>query len=314
MKKRIAFITMLLIIASSQMVLAASGIVNTVSTSLYVRQSPSRTASIIGSLPKNTKVNTRGETNGFYKISYNGKTGYVCSSFIKLVKTTTASSKIPVLMYHRLTTDPHKTDSLTILQKTFSEHMNYLKAHGYNTISIDQLYSYRTKNTPLPKKPVMITFDDGYVSNYTMAYPILKANKQKATVFMIANEIDIKSDALTSKQLKEMDVNNFRVESHTNKHENLATLTYAEQLATITKAKQTLEKLLGRRVRYLAYPFGAYNSNTKNATHDAGYKLGISTDAGFTSKQDNRYTINRIFINSTDTLSILANKLKYGAN
>ena len=221
-----------------------------------------------------------------------------------------ASVKIPVLMYHNLTASTTTRDPLAIPQKTFSAHMSYLAKNGYNTISMDQLNSHIRNKASLPSKPVVITFDDGYVSNYTLAYPILKANKQKATVFMIAAYIDTNKRFITSKQIKEMDANGFRVENHTNKHEKLATLTYANQLATITKTKQVLEKLLGRKVTYLAYPYGSYNSNTIKAAQVAGCTLGLSTEAGLTSKSDNAYAINRIFVNSTDTTSTLARKLK----
>jgi|GEM_PF-5024786 len=314
MKKIIAFIVILLTIGSSQIVHADSGIVNTASASLSVRKSPSTSSPSIGSLPKNTKINTLGKSSGFYKISYKGKIGYVYSSFIKLgntnAKPTVVNLNIPVLMYHKLTTDPKKTNSLTILKSTFSSHMNYLKTHGYNTISLDQLLNYISKNSPLPKNPVVLTFDDGYVSNYTIAYPILKANKQKATVFAIANNTDKYTSFLTSKQLKEMDANNFRVENHTYNHDNLASLSYAKQLASITKSKQILEKILGRKEVYIAYPFGSYNANTLKAAKAAGCKMGLTTDNGVTSRKDNLYKIHRKFVNSTDSLSTLAKKLK----
>lgn len=156
---------------------------------------------------------------------------------------------------------------------------------------------------------MVITFDDGYVSNYTLAYPILKANKQKATVFMIANFIDKNKGFLTSKELKIMDANNFRVENHTYNHDKLGTLSYIKQLATITKTKQILQKILGRQEVYIGYPYGSYNSSTKKACQKEGYKMGFSTDNGFTSRKDNLYAIHRIFINSSDTVSTFAKKL-----
>ncbi|MBZ9688310.1 polysaccharide deacetylase family protein [Clostridium estertheticum] len=308
MKKKIAFIVALLITLICQIVFAATGVLIR-SSSINVRSTASSSSSIIGPLPKDSKVNTLGTSNGFYKISYNGKTGYVESSYIKIVTTV---QRIPVLMYHKLTTISAKQDGLVILQSAFSSQMNYLKTHGYNTISLDQFYDNLSKGTALPKKPVLITFDDGYVNNYTLAYPIIKANNQKATVFMISKDIDTNPGSMTSKQLIEMDANGFRVENHTNKHENLATLSYTNQLATITKTKQVLEKLLGRKVVYLAYPYGAYNYNTIKAAKAAGCNLGITTDAGLTSKQDNPYEIKRIFMGPLDNLTSLAHKLKYG--
>ncbi|MBU3111036.1 polysaccharide deacetylase family protein [Clostridium lacusfryxellense] len=310
MKKKIAFIVMILLLLSSQIVLAASGVVNT--SALRVRQRASVSSSVLGSLSRNEKVNTLGKVGNFYKVSYKGKTGYVDSHYIKLVNSTqiVTSVKIPVLMYHNLTIASKSSNPLIIPQKTFRAHMSYLKKNGYNTISMDQLNNYLKNKASLPSKPVVITFDDGYVSNYTLAYPILKANKQKATVFMIAAYIDTNKRFLTSKQIKAMDANGIRIENHTNKHEKLATLTYANQLTTITKTKQVLEKLLGRKVNYIAYPYGSYNSNTIKAAKVAGCTLGLSTEAGLTSRADNVYSVNRIFVNVSDTTSTLARKLK----
>ncbi|MBZ9626275.1 polysaccharide deacetylase family protein [Clostridium sp. FP2] len=308
MKNKIAFIVALLVTLSCQIVFADIAVV-TRSPSLDVRSTASSSASIIGSLPKNSKVNTLGTSNVFYKINYNGKIGYIESSYTKIV---TKVQKIPVLMYHKLTTISAKQDGLVVLQSAFRSQMNYLKTHGYNTISLDQFYDNLSKGTALPNKPVLITFDDGYVNNYTLAYPILKANKQKATVFMISKDIDTNPGSMTSKQLKEMDANGFRVENHTNKHENLPTLSYTNQLATITKTKQVLEKLLGRKVVYLAYPYGAYNSSAIKAAKAAGCNLGVTTDAGLTSNEDKPYEINRIFMGPLDNLTTLAHKLKYG--
>ncbi|MBU3142530.1 C40 family peptidase [Clostridium sp. CF012] len=86
MKKRIAFIVMLLTMVSSKVALADSGVVNT--ASLNVRQKPSLTSAITGFILKNTKINTLGKEGDFYKISYSGKTGYVHTSYINIVKST----------------------------------------------------------------------------------------------------------------------------------------------------------------------------------------------------------------------------------
>lgn len=187
---------------------------------------------------------------------------------------------------------------INILSKAkFKAQLAYLKANKYNTISLDKFYSHMSKRTALPTKPIIITFDDGYVDNYTLAYPLLKANKQKATLFMIANCINAKN-YLTSKQLLEMDKNNVKVGSHTNNHDDLSKLTYIKQVATLKTSRIVLEKLLGKRVLYAAYPCGKYNNLTPKATHDAGFNLGISTDNGFTSVSVNYYTINRIYVNA----------------
>ncbi|MCB2341055.1 polysaccharide deacetylase family protein [Clostridium estertheticum] len=230
----------------------------------------------------------------------------------KVAPAKTQTQQIPVFMYHMLTTDSHKTNNLTISQSAFRSQMNYLKTNGYTTITMDQFYTSISKKIILPAKSVLITFDDGYISNYKLAYPILKANKQKATLFMISHEVGRTSDSMNAKQLLEMDANGFRVESHTDWHENLGSLPYAKQLNAIRAAKTSLEKLLGRKVMYLAYPCGSYNTNTIKAAHAAGCNLGLTTNEGFTSRLDNPYRINRIYMGPSDNLKTLKHKLEYG--
>ena len=91
MKKRIAFIVLLLSIVSSQIAIADSGVVNT--TSLRIRQKPSLLSSITGLIYKNTKIDTLGKTDNFYKINYEGKTGYVDSSYINIAKNPVPNEK-----------------------------------------------------------------------------------------------------------------------------------------------------------------------------------------------------------------------------
>ena len=90
MKKRIALITLLLTIASSQMVFADSGVIN--ASALNIRKTPSLTASIISSIPNKTKINTLGKSGAFYKVTYNGETGYIYSSYVKIVQATTVAA------------------------------------------------------------------------------------------------------------------------------------------------------------------------------------------------------------------------------
>ena len=79
----------------------------------------------------------------------------------KIAPAKTQSQQIPVFMYHMLTTDSTKTNNLTVLQSDFRSQMNYLKAKGYTTITMDQFYDSMSKKNVLPVKSVLITFDDG---------------------------------------------------------------------------------------------------------------------------------------------------------
>ena len=77
--------------------------------------------------------------------------------------------------------------ALTLHVDQFREQMEYLHNQGYNTITLAQLYDYLENGTELPNKPIVITFDDGYVDNYKNVLPILKEYNMKATLFMISD-------------------------------------------------------------------------------------------------------------------------------
>ena len=95
--------------------------------------------------------------------------------------------KVPIILYHNITKDPALEGNplLNITPENFQIHMQTLKDNGWNTISFEDYYNYVKNNTPLPTNPIIITFDDGYLSNYTYAFPILKNLQMKATIFTI---------------------------------------------------------------------------------------------------------------------------------
>ncbi|WP_298838121.1 polysaccharide deacetylase family protein [Clostridium sp.] len=215
--------------------------------------------------------------------------------------------KIPILMYHSISYE--KGNILRLPKVKFTSQMKYLKDNNYTTITLDELYSYMKTGGNLPSKPIVITFDDGYKDNYTNAYPILKEFNQKATVFVITNTIDYDQNYLTSKEIKLMDSNNVRIESHTSSHEHLDKISYIDSLNTMKNSKMKLEKILNRQIDYIAYPYGGYTLNTIKAAKQAGYKLAFSTEFGLIDKTNNIYSLGRIFVNSNFTLEQFKAKL-----
>ena len=93
------------------------------------------------------------------------------------------STQVPILMYHHLSEDV--TNSEMVSPEQFEVQIRALSEAGYTGVSFDELQAYVLRGEPLPEKPVVITFDDGYRSNYTLAYPILQKYGMKATIFAI---------------------------------------------------------------------------------------------------------------------------------
>lgn len=247
---------------------------------------------------KNNNSSVSHDENKSTSIKSNDKSAY------SLPKTEVTALKyndngIPVIMYHSIKYE--KDNAVRIPKEDFEAQMKYLKDNGYTTLSLDELYDFMEKNTPVPEKSVVLTFDDGYKDNYETAYPILKKYGFKATIFVIANYIG-KDEYLTTSQIKELDKNGFDIESHTANHEDLSTLSYEKQLATLKSSKETLEKLLNKEVKYIAYPYGKHNENTVKAAKNAGYKLAFTTDGRWSDKSDGILTLDRVFISSSHNL------------
>ncbi|APH13388.1 polysaccharide deacetylase family protein [Clostridium sporogenes] len=206
------------------------------------------------------------------------------------------NKSIPVLMYHSI--DYEKGNELRLPKEQFKEQMKYLKDNGYTTLTLNELYNFLEKNKPVPEKSIVITLDDGYVDNYTNAYPILKELGLNATVFVVTSNIDKDKRTLTSKQIKEMDEAGIQIASHTYNHDKLDDLPYEKQLQTMKKSKDDLEKILNHKVDFIAYPYGKWNEESIKAAKDAGYKMAFTTQGGWSNKQDGIYTLNRVYISS----------------
>lgn len=216
-------------------------------------------------------------------------------------------SEIPVLMYHSVLYE--KGNDVRVAPEKFEEQMKFLKDNGYNTLSLEEFYDFQNSGADVPKKPIVLTFDDGYVDNYITVLPILKKYGFKATVFMITSTVDTDKNFLTSSQLKEMDANGFRVESHTVNHEKLATISFTERLATLKNSKAFLEKLLNREVKFLAYPFGNYDDSTIKSTKEAGYTLAITTDSGWSKSKGGDFNVKRVFISGSASIEVFKDRI-----
>lgn len=140
-------------------------------------------------------------------------------------------------------------------------------------------------------------------------YPILKKYGFIATIFAITSYIDKSPDYLTSKQLKEMDAYGIDIESHTVEHERLNKLTKDKQLEEFTDLKIFLEKLLNKKINYIAYPFAAYNKNTVECEKESGYTMVFTTDGKWSMKKNCMLTLDRVYISSLHDINVFIERI-----
>ncbi|MFO8084233.1 MAG: polysaccharide deacetylase family protein [Desulfobacterales bacterium] len=208
---------------------------------------------------------------------------------------------VPVLVYHQFADE--YSDKMTIRTEAFYKQMLWLKENGYKVIRLDQLLDFMDFKIPLPEKSVVITIDDGWISVYEIAYPILKEFGFPATLFVYTDFIGGEK-AMKWSQIQEMAQDGFDVQSHTQSHRSLSIISenepfekYFEFLVReLEGSKKVIEDYLGSDCRYLAYPFGETNELVKALVEKIGYRAAFTVNRGSTPFFGNRYTIRRSVI------------------
>lgn len=204
---------------------------------------------------------------------------------------------VPILMYHSISEE--KNNDAVIAKELFAEQMAFLSREKFNPITLDELYAYVTEGKPLPAKPVVLTFDDGYRDTYEIVYPILKRYGFASTLFIPATFI---GERLTLAELKEMKASGMAIMSHSLTHRELAPMTAQEQAEEIIKSKQQLDSLLAQDTRYFCYPNGSYNADTLRLLREQGFKLAVTIEPGWVKPGDERLTLKRVWIGNSVTL------------
>lgn len=232
--------------------------------------------------------------------------------FIQHLEGMEYAQKIPVLVYHHLLKNDEnryfQNNNAVLSVESFEEQMKLLYEHGYKTITLGQLESFLKGNIKLPKKSVMITFDDGYLSNYAYAYPILKRYGYTAAIFMITDLIpsapqffnpDILNYMSWSEMEKSEDCFEFAAHTHNLHHLNDKNLSFlVSQPKSVIENDLRLNKQLLNTV-YFAYPFGQYNRTTVTLLKQLGYHMAFTTKPGYVKPGDAPYELRRFSINPT---------------
>ena len=217
--------------------------------------------------------------------------------------------KILVLNYHKV---DNSFNSLAISPDLFDQQMQFLDQQGYHTITPDELYEGLTGAAELPPNPVLITFDDGYLDNYTNAYPVLKKYNMKATIFVVPGFTNVNKNYLTWEHMLEMEQNGITIESHTLNHKALEGLSDDQIRAELRDSKQRLEERLGHPVEYLAYPTGTYNLHIASIAKEVGYRAAFTIKYGNVDLGSNVYALERVPIFRTEhTMRDFYERLQY---
>ena len=184
-------------------------------------------------------------------------------------------SKVTILTYHSFGPKPDKKETAMQLHyrvtaAAFDAQMKNLVDKGYHTVTFDDVVENQLTGKPLPDHPIVLTFDDGWKTQYEYAVPILEKYHLTGTFFIITSYIGAKS-YMSLDELKDLHANGFEIASHTETHPKLPTLDDTKLAQELAGSKKILEEKLGIPITTLAYSYYAHDARVMKATQDAGY-------------------------------------------
>ncbi len=226
------------------------------------------------------------------------------------------TAQVPILMYHYVGENPPGADAirldLTVPPDRFEAQLAYLQGAGYTSITLEDLVLYLTRGQPLPEKPIIFTFDDGYLDNFLYAFPLLRQYGFTGTFFVVTGFLDEgRAGYLSWEQARLMQANGMEIESHSVSHEDLAGAPAAFVTEQVAESRARIEQELGKPTRFFAYPFGSYDRRTIEALRAAGYWAAVTTEGGAVHSSDGLLKLRRVRVHGSHELDRFVAILDY---
>ena len=220
-----------------------------------------------------------------------------------------APKNFKVLMYHRVLEDrPAKTSPWHyVTTDEFEQQMKWLDLLGYNTITFEDYQMYLEGKLTLPKKSIMITFDDGYLDTFTNALPIMRKYNMRGVIFVMGDRSleftnwegdneEAVCELMSDEQVRIADSHGFEIGAHSYHHLDLYDLNLKKVRDQVSKSRDSLNETLGKEILSFAYPYGRVNSEVQEIVKEEGFKFGCGVYTGPPKFFDNRYDIRRLAI------------------
>jgi peptidoglycan/xylan/chitin deacetylase (PgdA/CDA1 family) len=210
-------------------------------------------------------------------------------------------------MYHYIEELPPDADrirrDLTVSPADFEAQLQYLVDAGFETITLAHLHRHLIEGQPLPEKPIILTFDDGYRDAYTTVFPLLQEYGLVGTFFVLATPAHYESpNYLTWAMMEEMAAGGMDIQGHGRDHVDLRNRSYDYLVYQLLGVKEAVESHTGQPVVFFCYPSGQYDNAVIEVLQSAGYWGAVTTQHGQTHTRDNLFTLPRIRIRGTDSL------------
>jgi len=246
------------------------------------------------------------------------KTAAIDVSKIKVAdaKTILDRKQVPILCYHQVrnwkATDGKVGKDYIVEIQNFKDQIKMLADSGYHTILPDQLYAYLNTGAALPSKPIMLTFDDTDLDQFTIVNPTLKKHGYKAVYFIMTVSIGKKGkfvDYMSSDQIKQLSDEGNVIGSHTYDHKNFKKYAGKDWEEQLDKPTKRLEEITGKKMTEFAYPFGLWNAEGIPELKKRGFRMAYQLSTKRDEK-DPLFTIRRIIASGYWSPKTLSNSIK----
>jgi uncharacterized lipoprotein YddW (UPF0748 family)/peptidoglycan/xylan/chitin deacetylase (PgdA/CDA1 family) len=217
-------------------------------------------------------------------------------------------ANVPILLYHHIARLPAGASSAqrrwTLSPEKFGDQMRWIAEHGFHPVTMAQLNGYLKHGLPLPVKPIVISFDDGWKDQYCAALPILKKYNFSATFFIATDSVG-HSAYMNWDQVSEISDSGMDIESHSRTHARLSILPPEQAWREIDDSRKILENRVHKPVLVFAYPFGSYSDKVISLVKDAGFDTAVTVDGlngGYLFRADQSYALSRYAVRGEDNL------------
>ena len=216
---------------------------------------------------------------------------------------------VPVLMYHVLSAPPANAPypELYVAPPDFRAQIAWLAAHGYRAVTLQRVFDAWRGAATLPAKPVVLTFDDGYLSDVRTALPVLMARHWPGVLNLeVANLKPVWG--IRPPGVRKLLAAGWELDAHTLTHPDLTSVDAARLRQEVTGSRTAIRKMFHVRVNFFCYPAGRYDAAVIAAVQQAGYLGATTTNYGLARPSD-LYTLSRVRINGSDGVKGFAAKL-----
>jgi peptidoglycan/xylan/chitin deacetylase (PgdA/CDA1 family) len=222
--------------------------------------------------------------------------------------------RVPILMYHSVTNRPAaETRRLAVRPADLADQLGHLKDGGFTPLTFaDLATTMRDGEPPLPARPVVITFDDGYADFHTEALPILERYGFAATLFVTTGWLDDAGPHAAGRpldrmlawtQVKEAAAHGVELAGHSHSHPQLDQIGEATLREELSRNKALLEDQIGKPVTTMAYPYGYFNARVRRAVAAAGYEAACAVDNALAAGQHDRFAVPRLTVGRSTTMA-----------